>query len=132
MIFITGAASAGKTSVIRRLKEALPEGKFDIHDIDEADLWGDDYEGWRIKKIEYWLAKSIENRKHGIETILCGIIHPAIVEAAPSFVAAYPIEYILLEASPEVMAERFFKRKEKVATAPGRDLSRACSGAKRD
>ncbi len=76
MIFITGAASAGKTSLINRLKESLPSDKFDIHDIDEADKWGDDYESWRDAKVEFWLKQTIENRTKGIETILCGIIYP--------------------------------------------------------
>ena len=74
MIFITGAAGAGKSSVTRALKTHLPKDKFDIHDIDEADKWIDSYEDWRDAKIEHWLKVSIDNRKEGITTILCGIV----------------------------------------------------------
>lgn len=112
MIFITGASSTGKTSLIKRLKEQLPSDKFDIHDIDEADKWGDDYEGWRDAKIEYWLKQSIKNRGKGIETILCGIIYPEHVTKAPSYDEAQPVEYVLLDATPKAIEERFYKRKQ--------------------
>lgn len=111
MIFITGASSVGKTSLIKRLKEQLPSDKFDIHDIDEADKWGDDYESWRDAKIEYWLKQSIKNREKGIETILCGIIYPEHVIKAPSYTEAQPVEYVLLDATPKAIEERFYKRK---------------------
>lgn len=112
MIFITGAASAGKTSAIRLLKEMLPDDKFDIHDIDEADRWAGDYEAWRDAKIEYWLKQSIENKKKGIETILCGIIYPEHVVNAHSYAEAEPVEYILLDATPEAIRERYYKKME--------------------
>ncbi len=110
MILITGAASSGKTSAVKLLKEQLPADKFDIHDIDEADKWTNDYEGWRDAKIEYWLKQSIENRKQGIETILCGIIYPKDVVKPPSYSVAQPVEYILLDASPETIQDRYYKK----------------------
>lgn len=112
MIFITGASSAGKTSLIKRLKEQLPSDKFDIHDIDEADKWGDDYESWRDAKIEYWLKQSIRNREKGVETILCGIIYPEHVMKAPSYTEAQPIEFVLLDAAPKVIKERYYKKRQ--------------------
>ncbi len=112
MIFITGAASAGKTSLIDRLKAQLPSDKFDIHDIDEADKWEDDYEAWRNAKIEQSLKQSIQNKKNGIETILCGIIYPEDVAKCHSFHDAGPIRYILLDASPEALKARFYMRLE--------------------
>lgn len=112
MIFITGSSSAGKTSLIEQLKEQLPRDKFDIHDIDEADKWTDNYESWRDAKIEHWLKQSIKNKKNGIETILCGIIYPEHVAKCDSFKDAQPIKYILLDASAEVIKARFYKRME--------------------
>lgn len=112
MIFITGAASSGKTSLTKLLKAQLPSDKFDIHDIDEADRWSDDYEAWRDAKVEHWLKQSIENRKEGVETILCGIIYPEHAAKCPSYDAAQPVKYILLDASPEELTERFHKRME--------------------
>jgi len=113
MIIITGAASAGKTSLIKRLKGQLPSDKYDIHDIDEADRWTDSYEDWRDAKIEYWLKQSIENHKRGIETILCGIIYPEHVTNLPSYAEAKPVEYINLDATPEEITERFLKRRQR-------------------
>lgn len=113
MIFITSAASAGKTSVVKLLKERLPSDKFDIHDIDEADKWGDDYEGWRNAKIEHWLKQSIKNRKKGVETILCGIIYPEHVIKSPSYAKAQPVKYVLLDATPEVIKDRYYKKMER-------------------
>jgi len=110
MIFITGAASAGKTSVVKLLKQHLPSDKFDIHDIDEADRWTDDYENWRDAKIEHWLKQSIENREKGVETILCGIIYPEHVVKSPSYTEAEPVKYVLLDATPEVIKERYYKK----------------------
>lgn len=112
MIFITGPASAGKTSLIKLLKEHLPKEKYDIHDIDEADKWTDDYIAWRDSKVEYWLKHSIENRKKGVETILCGIIYPDDVAKSPSYDKAQPVRYILLNADPEELKQRFYKRME--------------------
>jgi thymidylate kinase len=112
MIFITGAASAGKTSLIKLLKEQLPADKFDIHDIDEADGWTDDYEAWRDAKIEHWLKQSIKNKQKGIETILCGIIYPEHAEKCASYTQAQPVEYILLDADADTMRQRFYKRME--------------------
>ena len=113
MIFITGAASTGKTSIVKRLKELLPNDKFDIHDIDEADKWGDDYEGWRDAKIEHWLKQSIENRKKGMETILCGIIYPEHVIKSRSYAKAGQVKYVLLDATPEAIKERYYKKMER-------------------
>ncbi len=112
MIFIIGAASVGKTSLVNQLKEKLPARKFDIHDIDEADLWTDSYEKWRDAKIEHWLKQSIINRENGIETILCGIIYPAHVVKSSSYGLAKPVEYILLDAHADAIKERFYKRME--------------------
>lgn len=113
MIFITGAASTGKTTLIDQLKQQLPVDKFDVHDIDEADRWGDDYEGWRDAKIEYWLKQSIQNKIAGIETILCGIIYPEYVTKSPSYTEAGPVTYINLSATPEVITERYLKRQKR-------------------
>lgn len=112
MIFITGASSAGKTSLIDRLKKQLSRTKFDIHDIDEADRWTDNYEEWRDAKIEFWLQQSIKNREKGIETILCGIIYPKHVIRSPSYEAAAPVRYILLDADEGAIRERSYKRIE--------------------
>ncbi len=112
MIFITGPASAGKTSLIKLLKEHVPKEKFDIHDIDEADKWTDDYVAWRDSKVEYWLKQSIENRKKGIETILCGIIYPEAAAKSPSYAAAQPVKFILLNTNAEELRQRFYKRME--------------------
>lgn len=112
MLFITGAANTGKSSLVKLLKEGLPSDKFDIHDIDEADRWTDDYESWRDAKIEHWLMQSIKNKKYGIETILCGIIYPDHVVKAPSYAEAKPVEYILLDATPEAIKGRYYKKME--------------------
>lgn len=112
MIVITGAASTGKSSLVNELKEKLSGDKFDIHDIDEADRWGDDYEAWRDAKVEYWLKQSIENRKLGIETILCGIIYPKHVVKSPAYAYAAPVEYINLDATPDVITQRYLKRRQ--------------------
>jgi thymidylate kinase len=111
MIFITGAASTGKTSIVKQLKELLPASKFDIHDIDEADKWKpDQYEQWRDAKVEHFLKLSITNREKGIETVLCGIIYPEQAKKSPSFKKAEPVRFIFLDASPETIKERFYKR----------------------
>ena len=112
MIFITGPASAGKTSLIKLLKEHLPKEKFDIHDIDEADKWTDDYVAWRDSKVEFWLKQSIKNRKKGIETILCGIIYPDAASKSPSYAAAQPVKFILLNTDAEELKQRFYQRME--------------------
>jgi adenylate kinase family enzyme len=123
MIFITGAAGAGKSSVVRALKARLPQNKFDIHDIDEADKWDDGYESWRDAKIEHWLKQSIDNRKHGITTILCGIIYPDHVEKAPSYASASPVSYVLLDIPASIVTERNLE-KHTLGTAEEKRLGR--------
>jgi thymidylate kinase len=110
MIFITGASSTGKSTLIKHLKEVLPKDKYDVHDIDEADLWTDDYPAWRNEKIDYWLKQSLTNTKAGITTILGGIIYPDNVMQAPTYEPDIPLSYILLHASPEVITQRFNSR----------------------
>lgn len=111
MIFITGAASTGKSSIVKALKERLPEDKFDVHDIDETDRWeADKYEEWRNAKVEHYLRESVVNRKEGVETILCGIIYPEQVKKSLSYEQAKPVKFIFIDASPEAITERFHKR----------------------
>ena len=108
MVFITGAAGVGKSIIIEGLKKRLPRERFNIHDIDEADLWKDDYEAWRDKKIDYWLKQSQKNQS--VITILAGIIYPKSVISAPSYPADQDVKYILIDASPRVHYERFMAR----------------------
>lgn len=109
MIFITGAGNVGKSSTTRILKQQLATDRYDIHDIDEADLWGDDYEGWKAKKVEYWLQQSIKNDEEGKSTILCGIIYPRDVRQAASYAKAHILVYFLLDADPDEIRKRWAK-----------------------
>lgn len=115
MIFVTGAANVGKTSLINRLKHELPADKFDIHDIDETGKWSGEYSVWRDERIDYWLKQSVINRQNEIETILCGIIFPQDVERQASYRSVGIISYILLDASSDDIQDRFRqKRKRRV------------------
>ncbi len=107
IIFITGTGGAGKTTLIADLKRDLPAEKFDIHDIDEADRWGDNanYSAWRRAKIEYYLEQSKKNDKKGIDTILCGIIFPQGVLNSEVYPGA-SARFILLDAEPDSIASR--------------------------
>jgi thymidylate kinase len=107
MIFITGAAAAGKSTVTKLLKDRLPSHEFDIHDIDESDKWTNDYEDWRDAKIEYWMRRSISSQKANIATTLCGIIYPEHVEASAYYKTTPVIQYFLLDAPAEAITARF-------------------------
>ena len=107
MIYISGTGNVGKSSVTRLLKERMPRDKYDIHDIDESDLWTNDYEAWKAAKIEYWLQRAISSSEADITTILCGIIYPKNILNAPSYSSKISIACYLLDATPEVIQERW-------------------------
>lgn len=130
MIFISGAAGVGKSTVIKNLKTNLPKESFSLHDIDESDLWNHDYKAWKIAKIDYWLQRSKSNNQFEIDTILCGIVSPNDVSAAQSFSDGLPIKYILLHASPEILASRLlskFGTEEKRASFDEKKVKRITS-----
>jgi len=110
MIFITGAAGVGKSTAVQLLKNMLPSDKFSVHDIDEGDLWKDDYVAWRDKKINDWIQRSIINHASGVSIILCGIIYPEDVAKAPAYLGNDSVKYILLDAPQEIIRERFLAR----------------------
>jgi len=116
IIFITGTGGVGKTTLITGLKRELPADKFDIHDIDEADRWGDNsnYPAWRRAKIEFYLEQSKKNDIVGIDTILCGIIFPQGVLNSEVYEGA-SARFILLDAEPDSIASRLRVR-HKTAT----------------
>ena len=110
LIFITGAAGVGKSSVTKLLQEQLPKDTYALHDIDESDKWTNDYEAWRDSKIDYWLQRGRSSDEAGITTSLCGIIYPENVEKAPSFSEDVLIQYILLDASADVITKRLLSK----------------------
>ncbi len=110
MIFLTGASCVGKTSIIAELRRILPREDFDIHDIDEADLWEESYRTWKRYKVEVWLRKSIRNRKKGIETVLCGIIEIEDVIFCPSYIAASPVKFVFLDANRTTLKNRICEK----------------------
>ncbi len=90
IIVVTGAGGSGKSILIKGLKKVMLSTKYDIHDIDEADHWGDEknYPAWKQAKIEYYLERSKKNDNEGIDTILCGIIFPQNVLTQKHIVAS--------------------------------------------
>lgn len=116
IILITGAGGAGKSTLIAGLKRELAADKYDIHDIDEADRWGDNsnYPAWMRAKIEHYLEQSKKNDKDGIDTILCGIIFPQGVLNSEMYEGA-SARFILLDAGPDSIASRLRVR-HKTAT----------------
>lgn len=113
MIFITGAANVGKTSLVNQLKRELPSAKFDIHDIDETGRWSGDYIAWRNEIIEHWLRQSIVNNSAGTQTILCGIISPEDVCKLTSHGESTDVVYILLDATADDIYSRFKQKRLK-------------------
>ena len=110
MIFISGAAGVGKTTVVDNLRRRLPREKYALHDIDESDLWTHDYPAWRAAKVDYWLQRSKSNNETGMDTVLSGIVSPKVVADVPTFSAELPIKYVLLHAAPEVLASRLISK----------------------
>ncbi len=111
IIFITGAGGVGKSTLVEGLKRELPADKYDIHDIDEADLWGEEsnYKAWKQTKVEHYLEQSKKNDKVGIDTILCGIIYPQSVLNSEVYEGA-SARFILLDAGPSAIAGRLRTR----------------------
>lgn len=77
LFIVTGASGSGKTTVVKRLREALPE--CEIFDTDEmhAKDWHQARSNWL--KVAYQIAQS------GRHTVLCGTMMPRDVEACDHF-----------------------------------------------
>ena len=83
LLFVTGAAGSGKTTVVPGLRKKFPE--FDVHDFDERRLRpgrGDTKR--RQEQTEYWINRAIENQRVGKDTIVCGGAVYGEILACPS------------------------------------------------
>lgn len=107
--FISGVSGVGKSSVMKDLKDLLPQDKFNIRDFDEFGVPDGGGDAWHSNATLNWLDISAENAKQGKSTIICGFNEPERVRKVhqahhPSF------ELILLHASSETIKKRLLGR----------------------
>ncbi|MDA0790029.1 MAG: hypothetical protein O2780_11290 [Proteobacteria bacterium] len=71
LLFVTGAAGSGKTTMVPGLRKKFPE--YDVHDFDERALRsGRADTRRRQEQTEFWINRAIENQHQGKDTIICG------------------------------------------------------------
>lgn len=107
--FISGVCGAGKSSVLKHLKEFLPADKYDIRDFDERGVPDGGGLEWHNNETLHWLETATQNATVGKSTIIGGFAEPE------RFKTVYKTEHpkatlFLLHASGDTLRQRLYGR----------------------
>lgn len=105
LFIVTGASGSGKTTVIKELRDQLPD--VDVFDIDTIQPFiGDDWS--RIRNIWFRIARSIA--ESGRITIICGTLMPWDAEKCEDYNFFNQIYYLNLHCNDETREVRLKAR----------------------
>ncbi len=104
--FVSGANTAGKSTIIPLLKKALP-AYFHIHDFDERGVPNSVTTDWRKNETKHWLRLAMRNSKKGFSTIICGLSMPEEIYGVEK---SKKIIFILLDISAQQIGKRMRQR----------------------
>lgn len=107
--FIIGVNGIGKTTVLERLKELLPEETFALYDFDQRGVPDNAGKDWRQKETHSWILLGEVNKQDGKSTVVCGFAKPEEIEEMSKDMENKPI-MILLDGTTRTITERIQNR----------------------
>ncbi|MBW4061668.1 hypothetical protein HJC99_03820 [Candidatus Saccharibacteria bacterium] len=110
ILFITGTSAVGKTTLYESLRADTSLSTVAFHDIDENGVPEIGRGPWRVYRVEELLYEAVKRQTSGQTTIICGITKPSEVLESPYFEQKARINFMLVEASMELIRERFAAR----------------------
>jgi len=109
-IFISGVCGAGKSTIAWELGKVLPPASYSVYEFDYPGVPSNTPDSCRAERTEQWLRIAVLNACDEVSTVVCGLVHPDEVIAAPSVQHAPPVRFAFLEASDEQIAVRLQER----------------------
>jgi len=96
--------------MVLHLRRTLPKTEFAVYEFDEPGVPSHTPRTWREERTESWLQIATENRDSGLSTIVCGLVHPDEVLAAPTARMATPSRFTLLTVADRELEDRLRRR----------------------
>lgn len=103
--FVIGTNGIGKTAVLSRLRELLPEATYALYDFDQRGVPDNAGKEWRKKETSSWLKISEIHRRENKQTVIVGFVKPEEIEEMSKDLENKPV-IILLDGTPRTVTER--------------------------
>lgn len=110
LYWVGGPSTAGKTSILPLLKNALTDLPYIVHDFDENNFGAASSEEMRKKAIQWWLRQANRNAKRGISTVIGGAIFPSELAEERDALGGVDLYFCLLDMNHAVIDKRLRAR----------------------
>lgn len=108
--FVSGVCGAGKSTVLKHLKELLPRERYDVRDFDERGVPDGGGLVWHNNETRHWLDTALKNADDGKSTIICGFAEPERFKKVHAPERDLPATLFLLHASGDTIRKRLYGR----------------------